>query len=169
VPFYGQGLNCGLEDVRILDQLLREQHVNATGDFQSEDMRLSCALSKYTETRYEDLIAICDLAMKNYTEMRHDVATWSFLLRKAVDNLLYGLWGEKAANVARIGPFTSPRGWLPLYTMVTFRPDIGYATAKRRAKRQTMIISGIGWSFGAVGLISVVAGSWIWWQRWRRI
>jgi len=85
--------------------------------------------------------------------MRNDVATWSFLLRKAVDNLLYGLGGEKPASITTLGPFKSRKGWLPLYTMVTFRPDIGYATAKRRAERQAMIISGIGWSFGTVGLI----------------
>ena len=28
VPFYGQGLNCGMEDVRVLDFLLRNNAVN---------------------------------------------------------------------------------------------------------------------------------------------
>lgn len=66
VPFYGQGLNCGLEDVRVLDSLLREQCVDPTDFLAPEkylDSRLSSALSKYTETRHDDLVAICELAM----------------------------------------------------------------------------------------------------------
>ena len=29
VPFFGQGLNCGLEDVRVLDVILREEGVDS--------------------------------------------------------------------------------------------------------------------------------------------
>ena len=71
VPFYGQGLNCGLEDVRVLDHFLRECEVGPTLDLpgsekrrEEEDERLSAALAKYTETRHEDLVAICDMAMR---------------------------------------------------------------------------------------------------------
>lgn len=67
VPFYGQGLNCGLEDVRVLDQLLHSKKVDPT--FQPSkgavDDRLAKALQEYTEKRHEDLITICDLAMNN--------------------------------------------------------------------------------------------------------
>ena len=70
VPFYGQGLNCGLEDVRVLDHFLKECKVDPTVQLDeskkgSEDEKLSAALAKYTETRHEDLVAICDLAMRN--------------------------------------------------------------------------------------------------------
>jgi kynurenine 3-monooxygenase len=66
VPFYGQGLNCGLEDVRVLDTLLRDanvdSHVSVDGVV---DSRLATALARYSDSRHEDLIAICDLAMNN--------------------------------------------------------------------------------------------------------
>ena len=70
VPFYGQGLNCGLEDVRVLDILLREAGVNPAttsipGDDGAQDPRLAAALTKYSDTRHEDLVAICELAMEN--------------------------------------------------------------------------------------------------------
>ena len=67
VPFYGQGLNCGLEDVRVLDLLLRQHQVDPASQFRDgqEDARLARALHVYTETRYDDLIAISDLAMDN--------------------------------------------------------------------------------------------------------
>lgn len=66
VPFYGQGLNCGLEDVRVLDTLLKAENVSAiTSPNEDVDIHLANALSRYSETRHEDLIAICDLAMDN--------------------------------------------------------------------------------------------------------
>jgi len=69
VPFYGQGLNCGLEDVRVLDYFLQESNVGPTVELNGsekrpEDERLCAALAKYTETRHEDLVAICDMAMR---------------------------------------------------------------------------------------------------------
>lgn len=67
VPFYGQGLNCGLEDVRVLDQLLHSQKVDPTfrPSKSALDDRLARALQEYTESRHEDLITISDLAMDN--------------------------------------------------------------------------------------------------------
>jgi kynurenine 3-monooxygenase len=66
-PFFGQGLNCGLEDVRILSTLLKDEGVHGTTtDHQlSIDNQLARALERYTDSRYEDLIAISDLAMNN--------------------------------------------------------------------------------------------------------
>ena len=66
VPFYGQGLNAGLEDVRILSTLLDQEGVSSICDPQhTYDRRLSTVLQRYTDTRHEDLIAISDLAMSN--------------------------------------------------------------------------------------------------------
>lgn len=69
VPFFGQGLNCGLEDVRVLDVILREVGVDPTDvsiiTADSVDARLAAALEKYSGTRHNDLVAISDLAMAN--------------------------------------------------------------------------------------------------------
>jgi kynurenine 3-monooxygenase len=76
VPFFGQGLNCGLEDVRVLDVILRDEGVDGATALQPDsdskdkvetviDARLERALRRYSETRHEDLVAICDLAMAN--------------------------------------------------------------------------------------------------------
>ncbi|GJJ12058.1 hypothetical protein Clacol_006299 [Clathrus columnatus] len=67
VPFYGQGLNCGLEDVRVLMNILRNEGViqpskRKGGDV---DQNLERAFRRYSETRHDDLVAICDLAMDN--------------------------------------------------------------------------------------------------------
>ncbi len=67
VPFYGQGLNCGLEDVRVLDLMLQQMAVDPTTVVprQNVDEALARALNLYSENRHEDLVAICDLAMNN--------------------------------------------------------------------------------------------------------
>lgn len=70
VPFFGQGLNCGLEDVRVLDVIMREEGVepadlSTSASAGSSDVKLERALKKYSETRHGDLIAISDLAMAN--------------------------------------------------------------------------------------------------------
>ncbi|KIJ68991.1 hypothetical protein HYDPIDRAFT_81183 [Hydnomerulius pinastri MD-312] len=153
VPFYGQGLNCGLEDVRVLRALLQQEGVapstpsTNSGEKELTDARLFNALTKYTETRHEDLVAICELAMDNYVEMRHSVTTPIYLFKKALDNMLYAISSNKTSlasitqSLARV-PFPTPKpsGWLPLYTMVTFRPDISYATARKKAVKQSDLL-----------------------------
>jgi len=64
VPFYGQGLNCGLEDVRVLMSILRTNQLQQAeaGDGGNG---LERALRRYSETRHEDVVAINELAMDN--------------------------------------------------------------------------------------------------------
>ncbi|KAH7889306.1 hypothetical protein F5I97DRAFT_1801998 [Phlebopus sp. FC_14] len=158
VPFYGQGLNCGLEDVRVLRALLLREGVTPNfspsefGENDLTDSRLSSALSRYTESRHEDLVAICELAMDNYVEMRHSVTTPLYLFKKAIDNLLYTItsWRKPSPqfvmeSLSRVPfPTSRPTTWLPLYTMVTFRPDISYATARRTAMKQSDTLGVVG-------------------------
>lgn len=98
--------------------------------------------------------------------MRHDVTTLSFRLRKTIDNLLYKLGGKEPETLGSLGPrfhknvypSAQPRGWMPLYTMVTFKPDIGYAAAKSKAERQSRVVSIFGVGMGILGVASVVVG-----------
>ena len=54
-------------------------------------------------------------------------------------------------------PSKPPRGWIPLYTMVTFCPDISYATAKKKAERQTQTLKTVG-LYGTVVLGAATLG-----------
>jgi kynurenine 3-monooxygenase len=62
VPFYGQGLNCGLEDVRVLDSFLAKHGITGTAGSRDE---LAAALNEYSSARKEDLKAILQLAYDN--------------------------------------------------------------------------------------------------------
>jgi len=178
VPFYGQGLNAGLEDVRILTTLLDDEGVASkcpilVAQRHNHDRRLGSALQRYSDTRHEDLIAINELAMENYAEMRHKVTQSSFVFWKTLDNLLYSLTSPETASLSHVVPSLAkqpyppgkPKGWLPLYTMVTFRPDINYATARSKAKCQTAMLTRTVWI--GVAALGVAAG-WLAWSTRKR-
>ncbi len=113
VPFYGQGMNAGFEDVRIFTELL-DQH--------GPDWKQ--VLSSYEDLRKPDNDAISELAMANFIEMRDLVANPEFLLRKKIEARLHQLY---------------PNKWVPLYTMVTFS-DMRYSEALKRGKQQEKIM-----------------------------
>ncbi|KAI0724076.1 FAD/NAD-P-binding domain-containing protein [Fomitopsis betulina] len=175
VPFYGQGLNCGLEDVRVLDIILRTEGADPTAEVKGDDKRLFAALARYSESRHADLLAISELAMNNYVEMRHSVVTPAYLIRHALDNILYSLTA-KAVTLNALIPLLrretfsskSPAGWLPLYTMVTFRPDISYSAAKRKVTRQQRILGCAGWATAVTGVSLAGIAAVSFWRRLHR-
>ncbi|KAJ6544041.1 FAD/NAD-P-binding domain-containing protein [Mycena capillaripes] len=148
VPFYGQGLNCALEDVRILSVLLAREKDG------HDPAVISRVLSHYSESRHEDLVAICDLAMDSHLKMRHSVATWSYMIRAFIDNILYAITetGSSLDLSQAIFAPKVPSGWIPLYSMVSFRPDISYSAAKKKAERQERLIDCLGIIIGILAI-----------------
>lgn len=94
VPFYGQGMNAGFEDISALNQLLEE----FPGDW-------SAIFSKYQEIRKPNADAIAELSYRNFIEMSTKTADKDFLLQKKIE-----AWFTKK----------HPNKWLPLYDRVTF-------------------------------------------------
>lgn len=156
VPFYGQGLNCGLEDVRVLNSYLDAYGVRAEGS------GLEQALEAYSKGRKEDLEAICELAMDNYTEMRSHVLTPLHHIRRHIDSILSALFHPTSQRpLASTTAFPTPNvsGWSSLYSMVTFRPDVPYGEALRKEKEQKRKV-GLAVGIGALGVgIGVVTGA----------
>ncbi|GMF50258.1 hypothetical protein BVG19_g2016 [[Candida] boidinii] len=130
VPFYGQGMNCGFEDVRVLLELLDKNHNDRLKTF-----------NEYSQNRHEDLKAILKLAIDNYHEMSHKVNSSLFLFRKKLDGLLGRL---------------IPNYWIPLYTMVSFRGDISYSDAIKRSHKQDKILKSVEFSLITLSIIGMV-------------
>lgn len=120
VPFYGQGMNCGFQDIEVLHTILDRHKVNPVVTNQ-KIKGLKEALEEYSNTRVKDAHAICDLAMYNYYEMRHAVTSIRFLARKKLEGAIHSLF---------------PRLIIPLYTMVSFS-TLPYSKAIERWHRQT--------------------------------
>ncbi len=114
VPFYGQGMNAGFEDCRILNDIIAQNQ----GDWAK-------IMQKYRSERTENANAISELALHNFIEMRDKVADDKFLLRKKIEANLHQLY---------------PTKWMPLYSMVTFS-HIPYAQALARGKKQEHIMN----------------------------
>lgn len=117
VPFFGQGMNCGFEDCRILDQLIDKHNENWTS-----------ILNEYQTLRKPDGDAIADLAVNNFIEMRDRTADPMFLLQKKIEARLH----EKY-----------PTKWIPAYSQVTFSPHIRYSEALKRGQWQEQIMHSI--------------------------
>ena len=113
VPFYGQGMNSGFEDVSVFEDLLAKH----------EDWEQ--LLLEFEALRIPDAIAIRDLALQNFIEMRDKVADDHFLLRKKIEGRLHELY---------------PGEWIPLYSMVTFKENLRYSEALRTSKVQDKVM-----------------------------
>lgn len=114
VPFFGQGMNCGFEDCRILDELM---------EWYGDDWE--ALLQEYQLQRKPDADAIADLAVNNFTEMRERVADPQFLLQKKIEARLHEKYPDK---------------WVPAYSLVTFSPQVRYSEALRNGMRQDAIM-----------------------------
>lgn len=94
VPFYGQGMNAGFEDIAVLDDLMEE-----FGD----DWKT--IFSEYQTFRKPNADAIAELSYRNFIEMSNKTASPDFLLRKKIETHFAEKFPEK---------------WVPLYSRVTF-------------------------------------------------
>jgi len=89
LPFYGQGLNAGLEDVRVLFEHLDQHGVyDKAISVYTRSVRRQAAFQAYTDHRCEDTYAINDLSRENYLEMRWGVKSPLYRLRKSVEETL---------------------------------------------------------------------------------
>ncbi|AZQ42760.1 FAD-dependent oxidoreductase [Nonlabens ponticola] len=116
VPFYGQGMNAGFEDVSVFDQILDESDSWAT------------AMERFSVERKPDTDAIADLALDNFIEMRDSVSHPDFQMKRAIEMKL-----ESAFAKAK---------YASKYSLVTFPPkgtDYEEAMIKGRAQDKAII------------------------------
>jgi kynurenine 3-monooxygenase len=116
VPFYGEGMNAGFEDVQVFVALL-DQHPHDQGQL----------LQAYHRMRKPNGDAIADLSLRNFVEMRDLVADPQFVLRKKIE-----------AEIQR----KYPERWTPLYSQVKFS-TIPYIDAWNEGLRQDRIMEPI--------------------------
>ncbi|KAF3396245.1 Kynurenine 3-monooxygenase [Penicillium rolfsii] len=128
LPFYGQGLNSGLEDVRILFETFDEYGLY-NERFVSQNDRETIrrrSLTAYTEYRKPDAYAIHDMSHQNYDEMRLHVNSMFYVWRKSIEEKL-----------DRYAPFL---GWATQYSRVSFT-CMRYSSVRDAAARQGAILS----------------------------
>ncbi|MEQ1643014.1 MAG: NAD(P)/FAD-dependent oxidoreductase [Pyrinomonadaceae bacterium] len=120
VPFYGQGMNCAFEDVRVLDSLLSEPGTIATGSI----VDWKAIYENYSELRKVNTDAIADMAEENFYEMRDAVADPVFVRKRELETKLEQTFPD----------------YFSKYSMVTFREDLPYSVAKAKGNAQDALL-----------------------------
>ncbi|KAJ3482867.1 hypothetical protein NLG97_g7453 [Lecanicillium saksenae] len=142
VPFYGQGMNTGMEDVRILFDILdkhrrqlaetnnpapeqeeEDDEEDSTADAVARQAHAQ-ALAEYSATRWVDAYTINDLAFQNYIEMRTSQSKL-YRLRKSLEEFM-------SAHLPYFG-------WKTKYSLVVFSNE-PYSECVRRTERQGRIL-----------------------------
>lgn len=114
VPFYGQGMNAGFEDCAELNRLI-ELH----------DHDWNAIFPAYERARKPNGDAIAELSKRNFVEMSDLSGDKSFQLQKKIE----AKFSERY-----------PELWTPLYSMVTFSPDVPYSEALRVGDEQKRVM-----------------------------
>ncbi|KAB8234505.1 FAD-dependent oxidoreductase [Aspergillus alliaceus] len=147
LPFYGQGLNAGMEDVRVLFNLLEKKGVYATSDPQDRREALALAFQAYTAERVHDVHAIHDVAKRAYFEIRQGVNTPIYRIRKYIEDSLQ-------RHVPRLG-------WQTMHSRISFTEQ-RYSEIVHTDERQGRILAaGVAFAFFLVVLIGVVIVSFL--------
>ena len=113
VPFYGQGMNCSFEDVRVLDSLIE---IHGT-DWET-------IYEEYGSLRKPNTDAIADMAEENFYEMRDATADPVFQRKRELETKLEQTYPD----------------YFSKYSMVTFREDLPYSVAKAKGNAQDRLL-----------------------------
>lgn len=113
VPFYGQGMNCAFEDVRVLDSLIEKHGTD-----------WATVYEEYGELRKVNTDAIADMAEENFYEMRDRVADPVFQRKRELETKLEQTYPD----------------YFSKYSMVTFREDLPYSVAKEKGNAQDRLL-----------------------------
>jgi kynurenine 3-monooxygenase len=113
VPFYGQGMNCAFEDVRVLDSLIEKHGANWTAVYE-----------EYGRLRKINTDAIQGMAEENFYEMRDATADPIFQRKRELETRLEQTYPD----------------YFSKYSMVTFREDLPYSVAKEKGNAQDRLL-----------------------------
>lgn len=116
VPFYGQGMNCAFEDVRVLDRLI-EKH----------GPKWQTVFDEYGKLRKPNTDAIQEMAEENFYEMRDATADPVFQRKRELETRLEQQYSE----------------YFSKYSMVTFCEELPYSKAQERGHRQDRLLMNI--------------------------
>lgn len=142
VPFYGQGMNAGLEDVRVLFSHLDAHSTSHQGRAK--------ALAAYNSERISDAHSINDLSLANYWEMHVGVNSTIHLLRKKIEEFL----SDKIPST----------GFATQYSRVSFSNQRYSEVVKVVARQKQILLQGM---LGSMLLPAAGVAIWIA-SRWHR-
>jgi kynurenine 3-monooxygenase len=147
VPFYGQGLNVGLEDVRILfEDYLNQPPSKGEGEGEGDLPDYPQLLTQYSGFRQPNVAIMNELALKNYTEMRVAQKSWFKVMRRRVEETMQTHFPEL--------------DWYTLYSRVAFSNE-PFTDIKRKDSRQEFILQRLVFTFTVLFVLGLFSSLWI--------
>lgn len=131
VPFYGQGVNCGFEDVVALNQAMRDNCPNWENAF-----------SSFEEQRKNNAYAIADLSLQNMREMSEGITNPKVLLAKEIAHRL---------------AVKFPKDVIATHALVASHPEYSYVEAKARGDALDKITLGIAERITEIGEADLIS------------
>ena len=116
VPFYGQGMNCGLEDAETFARMFADV---------SSAAEIPAMLAAFSKERHANGEAIQELSRENYIEMRENVSSTMWRIKSKLHDVLYRAF---------------PDSWIPRYSRVTFTTT-PYKTVTPAVERQDQLLT----------------------------
>jgi kynurenine 3-monooxygenase len=113
VPFYGQGMNASLEDIRVFDEVLEKEGDNWEKVFDI-----------FQDLRKNNTDAIADLAIDNFHEMRDHVNDLPFIRKRKIEMQLEQQFPDYHSK----------------YSLVTFKPELSYEQAMKQGRKQDKML-----------------------------
>lgn len=113
VPFYGQGMNASLEDVRVFAELLEQIGPDWERLF-----------TTFQDQRQHNANAIADLAIDNFYEMRDHVDDVNFMRKRKLEMQLEQQFPDYYSK----------------YSLVTFKPQLAYEQAMQQGRKQDQLL-----------------------------
>jgi kynurenine 3-monooxygenase len=124
VPFYGQGMNCAFEDVRVLNSLMEQAEPPASAGGYMKRHGWKDVFEEYSGLRKPNTDAIQDMAEENFYEMRDATADPVFQRKRELETKLEQTFPD----------------YFSKYSMVTFREDLPYVVAKNKGNAQDRLL-----------------------------
>eukprot|EP00658_Telonema_sp_P-2_P015263 TRINITY_DN15870_c0_g1_i1.p1 TRINITY_DN15870_c0_g1~~TRINITY_DN15870_c0_g1_i1.p1 ORF type:complete len:296 (-),score=94.27 TRINITY_DN15870_c0_g1_i1:178-1065(-) len=139
VPFFGQGMNLGLESATILDKMLTIKNGGADKKVQHLSHKdLGEVFAAFEAYHHPSSDAIADMAIENFTEMAYKVGLPEFLQRKAM---------ERAAEAV------APKAFRSRYYMVT-KTLIPYKVVQEAGDKIDNVVTSLLAMYAAKGITS---------------
>ncbi len=148
VPFFGQGINAGFEDCRVLVELIeteakrRENGATRRGNGGGAGGVLAGAIEAYATVRKPDADAIAAMAIANFVEMRDAAGRADFQYARRIERVLHAALPDRA---------------VPRYNMVSFT-NVAYATAQREGDRLASIVARVAQAVPMPGDMDLAGG-----------
>ncbi|KAL8993740.1 MAG: hypothetical protein Q9169_006122 [Polycauliona sp. 2 TL-2023] len=140
-PFYGMGMNTGLEDVRVFFEDFIDPARREAGDSSGNIFCPKGVTKAYADYRIPDVQTMTDIAREHFEELKKGVPGPTVIARKKIESAF-----QKHAPSL---------DYVPMYSRIVFGHE-RFSVAVKKDARQKLLFTGVLASLSALGLAVII-------------